>query len=159
MHLQPFLQQIPLYDFSRCRQTATPSRQFPLYDCIRHRKMGIIMQSIQQRGQVSVSIDSEVPDRTMLWREEWFLPAMVVQSTRAVDLFPALRKHFPPELDFTESSEAVKTAIASVDALTFAPCCDSASGNISILKYIGRIFRINNYFDQHIASKNTDKNI
>ena len=41
-------------------------------------RMGTHVQTIQQRGQVSVALDSGTLDRTMAWVEEWLCPALVV---------------------------------------------------------------------------------
>ena len=102
-------------------------------------RMGIHVQTIQQRGQVSVALDSGTLDRTMTWVEEWLCPALVVEGTRGLHLLPAVHKFFPKEFLLTGSVETLKKTLASVDSFTFAPCSDAASGNVVVMKAWGHL--------------------
>ena len=102
-------------------------------------RMGIHVQTIQQRGQVSVALDSGTLDRTMTWVEEWLCPALVVEGTRGLHLLPAVHRFFPKEFLLTGSVETLKKTLASVDSFTFAPCSDAASGNVVVMKAWGHL--------------------
>lgn len=102
-------------------------------------RMGVHVQTIQQTGQVAVTIDSGVLDRTRHWKEEWLCQPLVVEGTEASDMLPALLKVLPVEFLLTGPIDVLKATPASVDSFVFAPCCDAASGNISILKYFWKL--------------------
>jgi hypothetical protein len=100
-------------------------------------RMGVHVQTIQQRGQVTTTIASETMNKLLTWREEWLMPALVVAGTKACDLLPAILRYFPKEFLLTGPIATLKSTLASVDSFVFAPCCDAASANISILKFWG----------------------
>lgn len=63
----------------------------------------------------------------------------VVAGTKAQELFPPMSQAMPKQLAFWSSAsrEELTQALRPFSSFVFAPCCDAASGNVFMLKFLG----------------------
>ena len=67
---------------------------------------------------------------------------MTVEGTKAIDLFPAVQRGMPEPFVLSGDIASWRQVSLAWHSWTFAPTCDAASGNILMLKAIGKKFEL-----------------
>lgn len=98
---------------------------------------GVHVQTLVQRGGVSFTLASELARVSKSFREAWCLQPQKVMSTSAEALWPAIMAGLPSALNIMDAKR-MEDLCSSVSSCTFQFLCDKASGNLLLMRTIGR---------------------
>jgi len=116
-------------------------RQFSSKVGLRRRRANKSVECMVQRGACHWFMADLTTLKEGHFSEQWIIGPTLVSGSAARDLWPSLTAGMPAVFGFW-SKAGLKEVIAAMDMYIFAPICDAASGNISILRHFGHLWEM-----------------
>eukprot|EP00959_Pyramimonas_sp_CCMP1952_P473767 9502301-Pyramimonas_sp.AAC.3 len=104
-------------------------------------KMGTFVQTMAQRGYLSMTLLDRTSGEYSMARETWLIKPIEVEGTSAAALLPGIEKAIPYHFCLRDFA-ALARALRSISHVSIMPMCDKASGNISLMKFWGHSLSI-----------------